>query len=180
MVFKKIGNKVKNSIKNAINPMNIMQSSMMRAMGIKPKSKVQVLFEKLIGFIKSLNLKLLFLTDKIVGVYNKYISGKPAKLWFFIKLIFSSLKGLFKSVFGKIKAFYKKDKKRAIIYFILLYILYRLIGFCCYKITSFMKKDVNKMVVLTRIVEPERAKKEVRKEQKKKLIVMDILKVKPH
>ena len=164
MVLKKIGGEVKKisgGIKKAISPMNIMQNSMMRAMGMKPKSKVQVLFEKLIGLIKMLNAKLLFLTDKIVGVYNKYISGKPAKLWFFVKLIFASLKGLFKSVFGKIKTFYKKDKKRAIIYFILLYILYRLIGFCCYKITSFMKKDVNKMVVLTRIVEPERAKKEV-------------------
>ena len=164
MVFKKIGSEVKKisgNIKKAFSPMNIMQNSMMRAMGMKPKSKVQVLFEKLIGLIKSLNTKLLFLTDKIVGFYNRYISGKPAKLWFFIKLIFSSLKGLFKSVFGKIKAFYKKDKKRAIIYFILLYILYRLIGFCCYKISALMSKSVNKMVVLTRIVEPERAKKEI-------------------
>ena len=101
MVFKKIGSEVKKisgNIKKAFSPMNIMQNSMMRAMGMKPKSKVQVLFEKLIGLIKSLNIKLLFLTDKIVGFYNRYISGKPAKLWFFIKLIFSSLKGLFKSV----------------------------------------------------------------------------------
>ena len=164
MVFKKIGNKVNkisNNIKQALNPVNIMQDSMMRAMGVKPKSKLQVLFEKLIGVIKSLNSKLLSLTDKIVSIYNRYISGKPAKLWFFIKLTFASLKSLFKYVFGKIKAFYEKDKKRAIIYFILLYTVYKLIGFCCYKITLFMKKDANKMVVLTRVVEPERAEKEI-------------------
>ena len=164
MVLKKIDNGIKKTfdgIKNSFSPINMMQNLMMSAMGMKPKSKFKIICEKIIGIVKLLNKKLLSLTDKIVSIYNKYIAGKPAKLWFFIKLLFLASKGLLKSIFGKIKLFYQKDKKRAVIYFILLYMFYRFVAFCCYKISSFMNKGVNKMVVLTRIVEPERAKKEV-------------------
>ena len=144
------------------NPKKFLQNSIMSIVGLKPeKTKTQKAVEKTKNTISKGNNLLLKLTDKILALYNKYISGKPKKLWMFIKLVFKALISLLKKCWNKIVAFYKKDKKRAIIYFILLYVIYKLfIGFCG-KVANIFHSNKNSMIVLTREVKPERITKDV-------------------
>lgn len=153
---------VKDKIKNLFNPVKIIQDITMQKLGLKSKSKFQSFFEFIIISIVKVNQKLLNIADKILFFYRSHFEGKIGLCLKAIKFVFTFvLIGGIKKIFNKIKNFYQKDKKRAIIYFILLYLCYRIIFYFCYKITAIFNSNHNDIVVLTRIVEPVRAEKEI-------------------
>ena len=157
-LFTRIGNK----IGSIFNPVNMAKNVAMSAMGMKPKSKIRIFFDKIINFFVKFNNKLLEITDKILYLYNKYISGKIGIFLKLLKMFFSIfIVSVIKRTLNRLKEFCTKDKKRAIIYFILLYICYKIVCLVYYKISSFMVKNRNNMVVLTRIVSPEKIQKSV-------------------
>lgn len=154
---------IKHRIKSVFNPKTIIQDITMRKLGLKQKSKFQFFFEFVISLIVKANQKLLNLADKIVNFYRLHFEGKIGLFLKAMKFIFTFiLLGTIKKIFNRIKDFYKKDKKRAVIYFILLYICYRTISYLYYKTTTIINNNRNNdIVVLTRVVEPIRAEKEI-------------------
>ena len=120
-----------------------------------------IFLEKIKSLILVLNSKILFFTDKIVFFYNKYIDGKPTFFFNLLKKLIVKLLEYLKKAVNFVVAFYKKDKKRAVIYFIILYVLYSLIGSLYHRITTLLQKHKNEMIVSVREVAPERVNKEV-------------------
>ncbi len=154
--------KIKNKIKYFFSPIRMVQDKTMRNLGLKPKSKLQSFFTYIISLIIKGNQRLLNLADKISIFYRSHFEGKIGLFLKAIKFVFTFiLLGTIKKVFNKVKCFYNKDKKKAIIYFILLYLCYRIIMSLCYKITMIFSSKHNDIVVLTRIVQPVKAEKEI-------------------
>ena len=119
------------------------------------------LFPKIKSIVLKLNEKLLLLTDKIYYFYNKYIAGKFGQLIQFIKNVFKKAIELIKKFFHFVAEFYKKDKKRAIIYFILLYIIYKFVFSFVSRMSLMFVNNKNDIVVSVREVYPERVNKEM-------------------
>lgn len=148
--------------KSYFNPINITQNIMMRAMGLKPKSRIEMFFQKFLALIVKYNNKLLGFADKIASFYKRYIQGKPKIIWGFLKnIIFVFLLANIKKLWRKIVEFYKKDKAKAIIYFIILYVLYKFVFALFTKVANIFTTKNNTLTVLARKVEPEKAKKDV-------------------
>ena len=154
--------KLSNKVNSSLNPSKMIQNAMLTAMGMKKKSKLQLFLEKIIGFFYAINSKILRLTDRILLFYRNNIEGVPRILWAFFKFFFKVfIWGSITKFWHFLVAFYKKDKKRAIIYFILLYIIYKAICFACYRINLMFVEHKNNMVVMVREVKPERVEKNV-------------------
>jgi len=127
----------------------------------KIEGKIISLLLKAKQFVIFLNNKILSITDKIVIFYERNIEGKPSKCWNWIKSKIKKIFVLLKSFCLFVIEFYKKDKKRAIIYFILLYFIYKAVIFCAHKTTILFKHNKNDIVVSVREVKAERVNKEV-------------------
>ena len=109
-----------------------------------------------------INTTLLFVTDRVVICYNKFIAGKILQIWNLIKKIFVFLLEYLKKMINYVIVFYKKDKKRAIIYFIVIYIIYSVFCLIFNKIFTSTPKHKNEMIVSVREVKPERITKDVK------------------
>ena len=128
--------KLSNKVNKTLDPSKMVQNAMLTAMGMKKKSKLQILLEKIIGFFYGINDRILRVADRITLFYRNNIEGVPHVLWAFFKFFFKVfILGSITKFWHFLVVFYKKDKKRAIIYFILLYIIYKAICFACYRIS---------------------------------------------
>lgn len=107
------------------------------------------------------NAKILNLTDKIVAIYNKFIAGKPRAVVDFVKNLIKKVFEYVKKIAIFIRDFYKKDKKRAIIYFVILYVIYKVVFGIFDRICTFFQSHKNEMIVSVRVVEPERVEKNI-------------------
>ena len=161
-IYKTTKSVIKNVFINIFNPRMFCQNVKQSIKGLKPKqTKTKQAVDKSVNIVKKANDKLLILTDKCLALYDKYISGKPKKIIQYVKKLFNKVIELIKKICCFIVAFYKKDKKRAIIYFILLYIVYKAFFGILDKIGNLFVSSKNELIVLTREVKPERVKKEV-------------------
>ena len=118
-----------------------------------------------IAYLKRVVLKindyLLRVSDLLLAVYNRYIAGKPSFVWRKIKELVKLAFVFIKRFVFFVRDFYKKDKKRAIIYFVVLYVCYKFFfGFLGW-ISHFFNSHKNEMVVAVREVKQERAEKDV-------------------
>ena len=160
--IKKLFTSFSGKFKSRFNPMSMAQNAMMKAMGLKPKSRIEIFFQKLLALIIRCNDRLLNLADKIASLYKQYIQSKPRMIWSFLKnIIFVFLLANIKKLWIKIVDFYKKDKAKAIIYFIILYLVYKFAIAVLSKISNIFSTNRNTLTVLARRVEPEKAKKDV-------------------
>ena len=141
--------KLSNKVNKTLDPSKMVQNAMLTAMGMKKKSKLQILLEKIMGFFYAINSRILRVADRITLFYRNNIEGVPRVLWAFFKFFFKVfILGSITKFWHFLVAFYKKDKKRAIIYFILLYIIYKAICFACYRISLMFVEHKNNMVVM--------------------------------
>ncbi|GEM_PF-6513040 len=124
----------------------------------KNKNNVIVLIKKVI--LKA-NSCILFATDRLLLAYNKHFAGRPSFLWKKMKEFIKKLFFFIKRFAFFVRDFYKKDKKRAIIYFILLYILYKFVFSFFGWVSHFFSSHKNEMVVSVREVEQRSVEKEV-------------------
>ena len=161
----KLLEKTKHKISNALNPVGfatkILSNTMIASLGIKKKSKIQIILEKVIGFVKAVNKKLFAITDKTLDIYNYWFAGKGKLIWGLLKMLWSIIFIFIKKLWQRFVNFYKTDKKRAIIYFIVLYSFFKIIGFCYGKITDLFIVRKNEMIVLARQVKAEKIEKNV-------------------
>ena len=125
------------------------------------KDKIVILKDKAKNFIIKLNEKILFLTDKVVVVYNKFVCGKVSLIAEYVKNCFIKAIKYGKWFFFFVCDFYKKDKKRAIFYFIILYIIYKVIFGIVGKFGTFFHTHKNNIIVSVREVKPERVEKNI-------------------
>ena len=154
--------KLSNKVNKTLDPSKMVQNAMLTAMGMKKKSKLQILLEKIMGFFYAINSRILRVADRITLFYRNNIEGVPRIVWAFFKFFFKVfILGSITKFWHFLVAFYKKDRKRAIIYFILLYIIYKAICFACYRISLMFVEHKNNMVVMVREVKPERIEKDV-------------------
>ena len=127
----------------------------------KKESSAKNIFFKLKNKIIKVNNKILFITDIIYNFYKKYLNGKAKLTIGKIKIFISFLLKKAKNIINFIVNFYKKDKIRAIIYFIVLYVIYKLFYVFADKISMLMQNHRNEMRVLVREVKAEKGKKNV-------------------
>ena len=130
--------------------------------GLLPKKNQLVkIAEHLKTICLKYNAKILNLTDKIVAIYNKFIAGKPRAVVDFVKNLIKKVFEYIKKIAIFIRDFYKKDKKRAIIYFVILYVIYKVVFGIFDRICTFFQSHKNEMIVSVRIVKPERVEKNI-------------------
>ena len=158
-------NSSKQKISGFLNPLNattrMLSNVMMTSLGMKKKSKIQVFFEKIIGFIKAINKRLFAITDKTLEIYNSWFAGKGKLTWSLLKMLCSVILIFIKKLWKKLVDFYQTNKKRAIIYVIVLYSFFKIICFAYDKITGLFVVRKNEMIVLARKVKSERVEKNV-------------------
>ena len=125
------------------------------------RTKMQSIVEKSKNFILRINDKILYLTDRIVAIYDKYVAGRFSAIWNWCKDIVKKTFWLIKKGWCFVVEFYKKDKKRAIIYFILLYVIYKIFSVIAWNVSTVFQSHKNDMIVSVRKVEAERIEKNV-------------------
>ena len=122
---------------------------------------VKKIIEKSKDKILALNVKILHLTEILLLFYNKKVSVKIKSIYDFIRNTLRNCIFLIKKAIFFVVEFYKKDKKRAIIYFIVLYVIYKVIFGIAYRISTLFQVHKNEMIVSVREVKPEIIEKNV-------------------
>ena len=153
--FQQVCEKIKSKIADDVNGVKVK-------IGLPAnRTEIQGIAEQSKKIVVRINDKILYLTDRIVAIYDKYVAGRFLTLWNWCKDIVKKLFLLTKKGWLFVAAFYKKDKKRAIIYFILLYLIYKLVSVIAWKIGAAFQSHKNDMIVSVRKVEAERIEKNV-------------------
>ena len=150
-VYEKIENKVVDEVNDIKYKIGLPSS----------KTRMQRVAEQSRNVVLSINNKILYLTDKIVVIYDKCVAGRFSVIWNWCKDIAKKLFLLIKNGWLFVVEFYKKDKKRAIIYFILLYVFYKIFSSIAWRISNAFQSHKNDMIVSVRKVEAERIEKNV-------------------
>ena len=140
---------------------NVLCSYILRKKQNKKYSKLIVYVSRLKAYVITVNGVILKIADLVVMWYNQYIAGRLVYYWRILKNILQHILIYCKNIYNLIITFYKKDKKRAIVYFIILYILYKTIFSLSEKILAQFQTHKNEMVVSVRVVVPERISKNI-------------------